>query len=93
MLGLVAILSKWRNYQIALEEKEKGSLFLLNFKYNFPKVIAFRLSLLCFSSQLPPDNNLVEFTFLGEKRDLYNINTHILTKLDLDVEINSICDV
>ena len=71
MLGLVAILSKWRNYQIALEEKEKGNLFLLNFRYNFPKVITFRLSLLC----------------------LYNINTHVQTKLDLGVEINSICDV
>ena len=35
---------------------------------------------------------LVEFAFLGEQGDLYNINTHILTKQGLDVELNSICE-
>ena len=76
MLGLVAILSKWRNYQIALEEKEKGNLFLLNFRHNFPKVITCRLSLLCFSSHLAPDDNLVEFTFLGGKKETCITYTH-----------------
>lgn len=44
------------DYQIAPEEKRKGQS-ISPFKYIFPKVIIFRLSLLCLSSQLPPDND------------------------------------
>lgn len=45
------------DYQIAPEEKRKGQS-ISPFKYIFPKVIIFRLSLLGVSSQLPPDNDL-----------------------------------